>query len=92
MLTVCPSLGSATEQVSNTLLEVVSNDPHGQYRANPYVRQDNTAYEMSEVRDSTTDLAAGGGGADPGDMTAFYAEVRFFPLDLGNSKFILSIS
>ncbi|KAH0827070.1 t-SNARE [Lanmaoa asiatica] len=44
-----------------------------QYRANPYARQDDTAYEMSEVKDSTTNLTA---GADAGDtMGAFYAEI-----------------
>lgn len=53
--------------------------PHSQYRANPYARQDDSAYEMSEVRDSTTNLTADGGGGrvDAGDtMGAFYAEVR----------------
>jgi len=42
-------------------------------RANPYARQDDTSYEMSEVKDSTTNLTVGG---DPGDsMAAFYAEI-----------------
>ncbi|KAI9570495.1 t-SNARE [Boletus coccyginus] len=49
---------------------------HSQYRAGPYARQDDTAYEMSDVRDSTTNLTAAGGGADAGDtMAAFYAEI-----------------
>lgn len=35
-----------------------------------------TAYEMSDVEDSTTSLTAGASGADTGDVGAFYAEVR----------------
>lgn len=63
--------------MGNVLLEVVSNNPHNQYRTSPYARQDNSAYEMSDVKDSMTNLTAGGDGADPGDsMAAFYAEVR----------------
>ncbi|KAG8217829.1 t-SNARE [Butyriboletus roseoflavus] len=47
-----------------------------QYRANPYARQDDTAYEMSEVRDSTANLTAGVGGADASDaMGTFYSEI-----------------
>ncbi|KAH7889315.1 t-SNARE [Phlebopus sp. FC_14] len=46
--------------------------PYGT-RANQYARQDDRAYEMSDVRDSATHLTAG----EPDDsMSAFYAEVR----------------
>ena len=52
------------------------NDPcSNSQRGNPYSQQDNS-YELSDVKDSTTNLTAGGGGVDPGDMSAFYAEVR----------------
>jgi len=45
------------------------------YRGGPYARQDDTAYEMSEVKDNTTNFSPGGGG-DAGDtMAAFYAEI-----------------
>ncbi|KAF8557257.1 t-SNARE [Imleria badia] len=40
---------------------------------NPYARQDDAAYEMSDVKDSTTNLTVGGGGGD--NMSAFYAEI-----------------
>ncbi|KAN0076966.1 t-SNARE [Tylopilus felleus] len=46
-----------------------------QGRASPYARQDNAAYEMSDVNGSTTNPTAGGGSADAGDMSAFYAEI-----------------
>ncbi|KIK99297.1 hypothetical protein PAXRUDRAFT_553032 [Paxillus rubicundulus Ve08.2h10] len=46
--------------------------PYGS-RANSYARQDDHAYEMSEVKDSTASLTAGGG--DTRDMSAFYSEI-----------------
>ncbi|KIJ68995.1 hypothetical protein HYDPIDRAFT_172496 [Hydnomerulius pinastri MD-312] len=49
--------------------------PYGS-RSNPYARQDDRAYEMSDVKDSTTNLTAGGGAGDAGDsMSAFYSEI-----------------
>lgn len=45
----------------------------GGRRQNPYAQQDDTAYEMSSVKNSATNLGAPGGN----DMSAFYTEVRF---------------
>ncbi|KAG9318804.1 t-SNARE [Chiua virens] len=43
----------------------------GQYRTMPYSQQDDSAYEMSDVKDSTTNL-----NADAADtMASFYAEI-----------------
>ncbi|KAF9227517.1 t-SNARE [Gyrodon lividus] len=43
-------------------------------RANPYARQDDHAYEMSDVKDSTTNLTASGGDTRD-SMSAFYSEI-----------------
>ncbi|TFK42689.1 t-SNARE [Crucibulum laeve] len=42
-------------------------------RANPYAQQDDRAYEMSDVKDSSTHLAPVNGGGD--SMSAFYSEI-----------------
>ncbi|KAG1803640.1 t-SNARE, partial [Suillus plorans] len=42
----------------------------GYQRQNPYVRQDDHAYEMADVRDSSTNLTSGGDS-----MSDFYAEI-----------------
>jgi hypothetical protein len=53
------------------------NAYQGGRRPNPYAQQDDRAYEMSDVRDSTTHLApASPATAGGGDMAAFYSEVR----------------
>lgn len=78
--TLCrPSSRAGKHDAPSHTREHAPDDLHplSQYRANAYARQDDSAYEMSEVRDSTTNLTAGGGAADAGDaMGAFYAEVR----------------
>jgi len=45
-----------------------------QQGGNPYVRQ-NDSYEMSDVKDSSTNLTAPMGGASGDDMSSFYSEI-----------------
>jgi hypothetical protein len=51
-------------------------------RANPYAQQDDRAYEMQDVHQSSTALVpdmgyTGNSGGNAGDMASFYSEVRF---------------
>jgi len=51
--------------------------PYQSRKANPYAQQDDRAYEMEDVRDSTTHLTsnAGNAGGGGGDMSSFYSEI-----------------
>lgn len=42
---------------------------------NPYAQQDDRAYEMSDVKDSSVHLSAPSGGAGGDSMSAFYTEI-----------------
>lgn len=59
----------------------------GGRRQNPYAQQDdNPSYEMSDVKDSTTNLTAGMTTMAGGDsMNAFYDEVRQISSSLPDS-------
>lgn len=54
-------------------------------RANPYAQQDDRAYEMSDVKDSTTELAPHSNGDS---MATFYSEVCHVTMQLSQLKFI----
>lgn len=69
--------GSATGRVSLLVIQIHTgsltlwgHSNSGYQRQNPYARQDDHAYEMADVRDSSANLTSGGDS-----MSDFYAEV-----------------
>ena len=59
---------------SNSYPTQASGGVGGGRRQNPYAQQDDRAYEMSDVKDSTTQLTPITGDS----MSAFYSEVTPF--------------
>jgi len=63
--------GGATS--TNSYPTQASGGGYQSRRANPYAQQDDRAYEMADVKDSTTQLTPIGGESD--SMSAFYTEI-----------------
>ncbi|KAF8797927.1 t-SNARE [Phlegmacium glaucopus] len=61
---------------TNSYPTQASGEGYQSRRPNPYAQQDNRSYEMTDVRDSKTQLATvPPTPVVPGDMPAFYAEI-----------------
>lgn len=67
----CTRIGLIVDHRSDNSYPSQANDGYSSRPVNPYAQQDNGRYEMANVNNSTTHLAAG----DSSDMSGFYTEV-----------------